>query len=388
MSKIWLAALLLLLAAPSIARDLARAGIPSEKDAPIAMLVDISSGQVLHQRNPNRRFVPASITKVMTMFLAFELIEEGKLSPAQVMTVSPEIAEEWSGKGSTMFVEAGDRLQLADMLTAIANVSANDAAFMLATQQAGSVDGWTQAMTAKAHQLDMTNSHFATPNGWPDGGGTFTTANDLVKLARALVTQHPAKYRAYMGKQTFTYNGITQNNYDPLIGRIRGADGIKTGFTNEAGFGYLGTAQRDGQRLVLVIAGARSNGERARLAREYIEWGFGAFDRQRMFASGQIIGQARVQDGSANRLDLVTDRPVYVNVPANSSVAGEGEKPAVRILYDGPVRAPISAGQKVAVLEISVPGMEVARVPLLAKTDVEKAGFFARIYNGFWGWFS
>ncbi|MEL7190466.1 MAG: D-alanyl-D-alanine carboxypeptidase family protein [Pseudomonadota bacterium] len=379
--------MLALLALPAVALDKVDNGIPSEDDAPIAMLVDVTSGQVLHERNPNRRFVPASITKVMTMFLAFELIEEGKLDPAQVMTVPADIAEEWSGKGSTMFVEAGDRLQLADMLTAIANVSANDAAFMLARAQAGSVEGWTQAMTAKAHELEMTNSHFATPNGWPDGGGTFTTAGDLVKLARALVTRHPAKFGAFMGKPAFTYNGITQSNYDPLIGRIAGADGIKTGFTNEAGFGYLGTAKRDGQRLVMVIAGARSNGERARLSLDYIEWGFSAFDRQRIYASGETVGQARVQDGATSRIDLVTDRPVFVNVPANSG-RGQKARPDIRITYDGPLRAPIDEGQQIAMLEITIPGMEVARVPLLAKESIGQAGFFTRIYNGFAGWFS
>lgn len=377
----------LAMSAPISARDTVAAGVPTKAQAPIAMLVDISSGQVLHKRNANRRFVPASITKVMTMYLAFDLIEEGRLDPAQVFPVSPEIAEEWSGKGSSMFVEAGDRLVLSDMLTAIANVSANDASFMLATQQAGSVEAWTEAMTAKAQELGMTNSHFATPNGWPDGGATFVTANDLVTLAKALIARHPAKYAAYMGKPEFTYNGITQSNYDPLIGRLQGADGIKTGFTNEAGFGYLGSAQRNGQRLVMVIAGARSNSERGRLAREYMEWGFSAFDRQRLFAADQTVGQARVQDGAASFADLVTERPVYVNMPASSS-NDYAASPEIRITYDGPLRAPVAQGQRVAMLEISVPGMETARVPLLAKSEIGKAGLFTRIYNGITGWFA
>lgn len=387
MLKLWIVAIAASLALPAYARDAMVDGIPPAEDAPIAMLVDVSSGQVLHERNAKTRFVPASITKVMTMFLAFELIEEGRLDPAQVMTVSPEVAKEWSGKGSTMFVEGGDRLRLADMLTAIANVSANDASIILATEHSGSVDAWTEAMTAKAHELEMTDSHFGTPNGWPDGGATFTTASDLVKLARALVTRHPAKFGAYMGKPGFTYNGITQSNYDPLIGRIEGADGIKTGFTNEAGFGFLGTAKRNGQRLVLVIAGARSNGSRARMAREYMEWGFAAFDRQRVFGIGEIVAEARVQNGSHSTLNLVTDRPVFVNIPAQSGEAARPQ-PEVRITYDGPLRAPISEGQKVAMMEISVPGMDIARVPLLAGSDVQKAGFFARIYNGILGWFS
>lgn len=372
---------------PAAARDVPAPGIPPQDAAPVALLVDISSGQVLHSRNPNRRFVPASITKVMTLFLAFELIEEGLLDPAQVMIVPPEIAKEWSGKGSTMFLQSNAQVSLAEMLTGIANVSANDASTLLAVKQAGSIESWTTAMTAKAHEIGMTNSHFATPNGWPDGGQTFTTASDLVTLAKAVTVRHPRKYSAYMGKPNFTYNGITQSNYDPLIGRVRGADGMKTGFTNEAGFGYLGTASRNGQRLVMIIAGARSNAERGRLARDYIEWGFDTYDRQRLYERGAVLANARVQDGAARTVNLVTDRTVFVNVPKGSAES-ENAGLQVKASYFGPLRAPIAEGQQVGVLEITIPGMEQAKVPLLAQSSVSKAGFFGRITNGFLGWFS
>ncbi|MFU7528647.1 D-alanyl-D-alanine carboxypeptidase family protein [Qipengyuania sp. ASV99] len=355
--------------------------IPSADEVPIAMLVDITSGQVLHARAPDRRFVPASVTKVMTMYHAFELIEEGTLDPAQVMTMRDEAWRAWHGEGSTMWVNARDRVPVDDLLMGIANVSANDAAIMLAEGQAGSVAGWTAGMNLRARALGMTGSHFGTPNGWPDEGRTFTTARDLVRLAEALVRRHPEKFARYIGLPGFRYNNIEQPNHDPLIGRTIGADGIKTGYTNEAGFNYLGTAQRGGQRLVLVVAGVDSGSARARAARAYIEWGFSAFERRRLFAPGHVVGSARVQGGSLRNTDLQTDRAVYVNVPRGRS--GEMH---MRIEYDGPLRAPFAAGEAVATLVVEVPGMEPARTPLLAARGSQEAGFFTRIFNGLAGW--
>lgn len=378
----WLAfASVLLLAGAAQAQS--AAGPPPEDEVPIALLVDLTSGQVLHQRNADRRFVPASITKVMTLYRAFELIAAGKLFPAQTFTMRDETWREWSGEGSTMWIGAAEPVSVHDMLKGIANVSANDAAAALAEGQAGSVDAWVAVMNEEARRLGMTQSHFGTPNGWPDEGRTFTTAHDLVKLARAMITRHPEFYARYVGKRGFRYNGIEQSNHDPLIGRTRGADGIKTGYANEAGFGYLGSVERDGQRLVLVVAGVDRSGTRARAARNYIEWGFSAFERRRLFGEQQAIGEARVQGGSARRVGLRTDRTVYVNLPRGAS--GELN---MSISYDGPLRAPFSAGDRVATLVIEVPGMEPARLPLLATDDVEQAGVFARMLNGIAGWFS
>jgi D-alanyl-D-alanine carboxypeptidase (penicillin-binding protein 5/6) len=370
-----------LLAVPLHAQN--NGGIPSEDEVPIALLVDVTSGQVLHQRNADRRFVPASIVKVMTLFHAFELIEAGKLSPRQTFTMQDETWREWHGEGSTMWISAGEPVQVSDLLTGIANVSANDGAAALAEGQAGSVQAWVDAMNAEARKLGMTQSHFGTPNGWPDEGRTFTTARDLVILARALISRHPELYASYVGKAGFRYSNIEQPNHDPLIGRARGADGIKTGYTNEAGYGYLGSAERGGQRLVLVVAAVGSSRVRARAARDYLEWGFGAFDRQKLFGEGQIVGAARVQGGSERKVGLRTERPVFVNVPK-----GNAAKLRVSISYDGPLRAPFAAGDRVASLVIEAPGMEPARVPLLATQTVDEAGFIARIFNGVTGWFS
>lgn len=282
-----------------------------------------------------------------------------------------------------MWINAGDQVTVEDLLLGIANISANDASIMLAEGQAGSVAHWLAAMNANARALGMVNSRFGTPNGWPDEGATFTTANDLVKLAEALVRRHPDKMARYIGRPGFAYGGIEQVNHDPLIGRFEGADGLKTGYTNEAGYGFLGTAQRRGQRLVMVVAGIDRNSLRARAARRYMEWGFSAFERERLFEEGETVAQARVQNGSARSVGLRTERTVFVNVPRERTAELE-----VSIEYDGPVRAPFDAGERIATLVIEVPDMEPARIPLVAAESVGEAGFFARIFNGIAGWFS
>ena len=227
----------------------------------------------------------------------------------------------------------------------------------------------------------MADSRFGTPNGWPDEGKTFTSANDLAILALTMLQRHPAKFEHYIGRATYTYNGITQPNHDPMLGKVRGADGIKTGFTNEAGYGFLGTASRNGQRLAMVIAGVERSGLRARLAREFIEWGFENFDRERLFLANQVIANAKVQGGTTLEVPLVSDRNVYVNLPQ-----GVGGDVTMRVRYIGPLRAPLAAGDRVAELLIEVPGMQTATIPLRAGRDVETAGFVRRIVNGFAGW--
>lgn len=357
--------------------------VPTAAEAPVALLVDAGSGQVLHARNPDARFMPASVTKVMTLYLAFELIEQRRLDPAQIFTMSPGIAREWRRKGSTMFLDAGERVSVDDLLLGIANVSANDGSAVLGEGQAGSLAAWTAQMNSTALGLGMTGSHFASPNGWPDEGRTFTTANDLVRLARAMITRHPDKFGYYVGRAGLDYKGIAQVNHDPMIGKVAGADGIKTGFTNEAGFSYLGTARRDGQRLVLVLAGVENGRLRARLAKAYIEWGFSAFDRKQLFANKAIIGSARVQDGNARSVALKAAGPVSINVPR-----GSNSKLTATIRYDGPLRAPLTAGQEVALLEVTAEGAAPARIPLYAAEDVGTAGPLDRVVNAIAGVFS
>ncbi len=372
---------LALSAATTSADDALPDGVPSDDEAPIAMLVDMSSGQVLHSRQPDRRFVPASMTKAMTTFLAFELMAEGTLQPSQLYRVNFDTWQEWNGQGSTMWLPADARIRVDDLLRGITTVSANDGSIVLAEGYSGSVEAWTTAMNDKALSIGMINSRFGTPNGWPDEGKTFTTARDLVTLGETMIVRHPTKFANYVGQTEFTFNDITQRNKDPMIGRVAGADGIKTGYTNESGFGFLGTAKRDGRRLLMVIGGAKSQWERARLAREYIEWGFSAFDAQRLFNKNDVVGQARVQGGDNRIVDLVADRSVFVSMADGSSAPVN-----LAITYDGPLRAPLAQGERIAELRIKVEGMPDASVPLVAGAAIEKANLFERLVNGFAGW--
>jgi len=356
---------------------------PIAAEVPIALLIDATSGQTLHERNADRRFMPASIAKAMTAFVAFELIDEGKLDPRQTFAVRPQTFRDWRRKGSTMFLAHDSRITVDDLLTGIMNVSANDGAIVLAEGATGSVENWVDLMNEKARKIGMENSHFGTPNGWMDEGKTFVTARDLARLASEMIRRHPKKYARYIGHKGFTYNGITQANHDPLLGRVHGADGIKTGFTNEAGYGFLGSVKRGDDRLIVVVAGADRASHRDREARQYVEWGFSQFDHRRVFGKGTVIGTAKVQGGDARSVALKSLDTIHVSVP-------NGTNPEVhmRIRYDGPIKAPIAQGQEVAVLELEVEGMPTSRIPLVASEEVSRAGFFSRIWNGIAGWLS
>ncbi|OJW75365.1 MAG: D-alanyl-D-alanine carboxypeptidase [Sphingomonadales bacterium 63-6] len=356
---------------------------PNEAEAPIALLVDVSSGQTLHSREMDRRFLPASVTKVMTTYLAFEMLADGRLRPDQTFTFGPDLAKDWRGTGSSLFLKEGDTVTVDTLIHGITTVSANDGAALLAQGATGSLENWVALMNRTASKLGMYDSHFGTPNGWPDEGRTFVTAHDLALLAKAMIDRHPQLYARYIGKRGYSFNGITQANHDPMLGKVPGADGIKTGFTREAGYNFLGSAQRDGRRLVIVLAGTESGAERARIARDYIEWGFAAFVPHQIFPAGAPIGTAQVQDGSASTVALRTAKPVIADIPP-------GLKPRITMSlhYRGPIAAPIAAGQEVAELEVRIDGMAPYRVPLEAVSAVDKANPLERMINAVLGWLS
>lgn len=356
---------------------------PAENAAPIALLIDLTSGQVLHARDIERRFLPASVTKTMTAYLAFEMLADGRLKPETEYTVGKDLAEKWSGEGSSLFLKAGDRVSVDTLIHGVTTVSANDGAMVLAQGASGSVEQWVAEMNRTAARLGMDDSHFGTPNGWPDEGATFSTAQDLATLAKAMLTRHPELYRRYFGKRSFGYNGVAQDNHDPITGVVPGADGIKTGYTREAGYNFLGSAERNGRRLVMVIAGTDSEEARAAIARDYIEWGFGAFEPRTLFARGAPMGTARVQDGAEDTVKLRAATDIVAGMPKMVDA-----QVTLRVRYRGPLKAPIKAGQKVAALEVSIDGFAPYDVPLEAAQSVGEANLFRRIRNAVLGWFA
>lgn len=353
---------------------------PEVAAIPVALLVDLGSGQVLAAKQPELSFVPASMTKVMTAYVAFEEMAAGRLAADRQFTVRPETARLWSGRGTSLNVTAGQRLSADTLLHGIATVSANDASVVLAEGYAGTVPAWTRLMNDAGRQLGMADSRFATPNGWPDGGATYVSARDLARLAQAMITRHPALYRRYFGRKTMNWNGRVLTSHDPTVGVVPGADGIKTGFTREAGFNFLGSAQRDGRRLVMVVAGAKSDAQRAAASRALLEWGFSAWQARPLFARGATVARARVQGGAARAVALVAASPVYAVIPRDTN-----ERVALRLVYRGPIAAPIARNARVATLEVTVGGREAGQVPLYAADDVNIAGPFDRLFNGLAG---
>ena len=382
LAGVWLLANPLNAAQPAVNQSVATRPAPPQElaDIPVFLLIDQASGQTLIERQADLRFVPASMTKAMSAYVAFELMAQGKLRPEQTFAMRPETWEAWHGKGTSMNLRSGQSAPLDMLLRGITTVSANDAAVVLAEGVARSVTDWAGLMNAEAAKLGMTNSHFGTPNGWPDNGATYVSARDMVRLGDALITRHGLLYHRYFGQKQFTWNNITQQNHDPTVGVIPGADGIKTGHTNEAGFNFLGSAERANRRLIMVVGGAKREDQRTAASRALLEWGFSAWQSRPLFARGARVGEAKVQGGDARQVDLLAARPIAAVLPGAA-----GKVTGLQIVYRGPLRAPLARGAAVAELEIQVDGMPPSRVPLVTARGIGKAGPLDRLRNGLMG---
>lgn len=372
--------LLLLLALPGAASGSDPAPVfvpPVAGEAPIALLVDLSSGQSLFARDAEARMLPASMTKVMSALVAFDLIAARRLDEEDVFMVRPATAARWAGRGTTLSLHPNERVAVRDLLRGMTTVSANDAAVVLAEGALGSEAEWLAAMNARAQALGMNDSHFASVNGYPDGGRTYVTARDMVRLADALITDHPAIYRRYFGHKVMFWRRHQLISHDPFAETLPGADGIKTGFTQEAGFTFLGAVERDQRRLVLVVGKAPTNAGRAAAATALAEWGYAAWDYARFLKAGWVVGTAQVQDGAAREVPLAVPRAYSLALPADTS-----PRVSARIVYRGPLQAPIARGALVAELKVTIEGLPTHTLPLVAARGVAQAGPIDRIANG------
>lgn len=374
----YLLSALLALVLPATASAATPAPPPEIEDIPHLLLVDTQSQRVLYARDAATPFPPASVTKVMTVFVAFERMAAGTMNPAVPYTMSAQAFRDWHRKGSTMFLNQGQTVPTGVLLHGITTVSANDGCIVLAEGAAGSVARWVSWMNDAAARLGMKDTHYNTPNGYPDGNQTLVSARDMVTLGEALIERYPALYAEYFGHPSFTWNNITQPNHDPTLGIVPGADGIKTGFTDAAGYNFLGTAERKGRRLMMMIGGAHNGGQRARAARALLEWGFNAWDNRVLFRKGQAIGTARVQGGDARQVPLVARQDVAITTPHGDPARA----PRLWVRYNGPLIAPLAKGAAVGYLEVVAPGQYPVRVPLVTAEAVKSAGVFDRIVNG------
>src|SRR5437763_8624550 len=312
--------------------------------AKVAYLIDLSSGAVLYSKNADVRMPPASMAKMMTTEVALELIDKGQLPMNKMCTVRPETWQKWHGPaaGSTMFLSANEQVSVENLLKGIVTLSGNDASVVLAECIAGTEQAFAQQMNTLAHQIGVTNSRFCNANGWPDNGCTYVTARDLATLARAEIERHPKLYKEFYSLPSFTWGktlgsgkDITQENRNPILGHVPGADGLKTGHTDEAGYGFTGSAEQNGRRLIEVLAGMDSWNQRVQESTRLIEWGFNAWSDKPLFKAGAKVGTAQVQMGSSSEVPLVAARDLSVTVPAGLATGAT----QMKIRYEGPLTA-------------------------------------------------
>ena len=344
-----------------------------DTSAEFAFVTDFGSGKVLMERNPDAPMKPASMAKIMTVYIAFQRIADGSLSLDDTFLISTKA---WRKGGSKTFVEVGKQVSVRDLLYGIVVQSGNDAAIAVAEGISGTEDGFADEMNYVARQLGMENTTFRNSTGWPDPD-QFTTARDLNILATALIRDFPLEtypelYSMFAEKE-FTYNGIKQGNRNPLVYGTQGADGLKTGHTEESGYGLVGSAIRDGQRVVMVMNGLKSMKQRSSESRRLMDLMFREFKLYRFFDAGEAVDQANVWLGKDRKLDLVLQEPLHLLLSR-----ADRRRMKMSLQWIDPVPAPIMAGQTIGTLVLELPDEKLV-YPLTAATDIAGLGMFDRV---------
>ncbi len=334
-----------------------------------AILIDMSTGTVLMEKNPDQRMPTASMSKVMTMYMVFDRLKSGRLSLDDTLPVSERA---WRIQGSKMFVELGNQIKVEDLIRGVVIQSGNDACIVFAEGLSGTEEAFAAAMTEKAKALGMNDSNFMNSSGWPHPDH-YSTVRDLATLAVRLIEDFPEYYHYYRETE-FTYHGIKQGNRNPLLYRNMGVDGIKTGHTEEAGYGLIASGEREGRRLVLVVSGLPSMQARADESARLMEWGWREFDAYDLFAAGETVDQFPVWMGQAQSVPLVVERPVRLTL---NSTQRRGL--TVTLVGEAPVEAPVAKGTRLATLRLEAPDMPTKEIPLVAGADVERMGLLARM---------
>ena len=353
---------------------LARPAQAIETQAREAFMIDATTGSVLFERNPDQRMPPSSMAKMMTMYLVFEAIEQGRISLDDTMPVS-EYAWRTGGAvtdGSTSFLPIHSQVRVEDLIRGVIVQSGNDASIVLAEGLAGSEEAFARQMNERAAQLGMSNSHFRNATGLPDPD-QYVTARDLATLAQRVIQDHPQFYH-YYSEREFTYNGHRQGNRNPLLYRNIGADGLKTGHTREAGYGLTASVLREGRRLILVVNGLPNTRARGEEAERLIEWGFREFEAYPLFRAGEVVDNAQVWMGGARTVPLTVAQDLTVTLRRASR---SGMQVVARM--SEPAAAPIHAGDRLGTLVITAPETPTREVPLIAAADVERRGFLGRV---------
>lgn len=342
-----------------------------------AILVDMETGSILFQQDAERAAPPASLTKIMTAAIVFDALKRGEITMETEFEVS-EHAWRTGGapaRGSTMFAELGSSISIADLLRGMIIQSGNDSAIILAEGLSGSEEAFARRMNSFGKTLGLQDSNFANPSGLPHPDQR-VSPRDFVRIARYIIEEHPEYYPIF-AERDFLWNGIRQSNRNSLLSAPIGADGLKTGFSQEAGYGLIGSAVQDGRRLIAVLMGLRKESDRVLDGRRLLEWGFTAFDAVEVFPAGMEVGRVRVYGGSSGRVGAQTNEPVVALMPKQSRDALEG-----RIVYTGPIPVPVKQGEKVAELHVFSGNRLVVVAPLFATETMETAGVVRRAIGG------
>lgn len=347
-----------------------------ETAAKNAVIMDFETGQYLYAKDHQKMIPPASMSKLMTVYMIFEKLKDGSLSPDDTFTVSENA---WRKGGaasgsSTMFLKIGEKVSVNDLIQGIIVQSGNDACIVAAENIAGSEEDFAAEMQKKARQLGLNHSSFANSTGWPHPDQKMSV-EDLAKLARILLSEFPEYYHIFSEK-TFTHNNIKQGNRNPLLYSMNNADGLKTGHTEEAGFGLVASAKQGNRRLIEVMGGLSSNKERSVEAEKLMSWGFREFANYTLFKKDQIIAEVPVWQGRQESVNLVIGENVRRTLKKSSA-----NKVKMTAVYNKPIVAPVKKGDQLGVVKINIPGQPDLEVPLYAQNNVEKLGIFGRVIN-------
>ena len=340
-----------------------------ETPAKQVLLVDYDTGAVLFEKNADELMPPASMSKLMTVTMIMDRLKDGSLKMEDTFPVSEKA---WRKGGSKMFVEVNKRVAVQDLLRGIIIQSGNDACIVVAEALGGSEEAFAQTMTERAREIGLENSTFRNATGWPDPNHRMT-ARDLAILAKYIIKNFP-EYYGIFSEKSFTFSKIKQGNRNPLLYSNSGADGLKTGHTEESGYGLTGSAKRGDRRLIVVVNGLNSAKQRGRESERILEWGFREFDNYALFKKDQEVAKARVWLGAKDLVPLMVDEDLTVTMSRKNRRSMQ-----VKLVYNEPVPAPIIKGTPIARLVITAPEMENIEVPLLAAENVERPGLFKRV---------
>jgi D-alanyl-D-alanine carboxypeptidase (penicillin-binding protein 5/6) len=332
-----------------------------ETSAKHAYMIDAQTGAVLLDKEGYAAMVPSSMSKLMTLYIAFERLKEGRIKMEDTLTVSEKA---WRMQGSKTFVKLGDQVSVDNLIHGIVVQSGNDACIVIAEGLSGSEEAFVVEMNKTAKKLGLTQSHFVNATGWPDEGHVMS-ARDLAILSKHIIEEFPDMYPLFSIKE-YTFNNITQMNRDRLLGNDIGVDGLKTGHTDAGGYGIALSANHDGRRLILVINGLASDNDRVKEGDILLRWGFREFTNKTLVSGGVKVAAVPVWFGSQKEVGLVAEKDVVVTVPA-----GESAETQYTLRYNSPVPAPIAKDAHIADLVVSSNGVEQT-IPLVAADDVAK----------------